>query len=106
MSFFSFLRPFKPRTRGVYAILARERAGEFLLFNKQVEDTYHFIHLPDLYQLKFTKLEFKKSLKGNILEFVEVVPQEVFDTCIANSSETTPVEQKKLEGPDIYDEND
>jgi phosphoserine aminotransferase len=73
-----------PKPRGVYAF-TKHRRGDFILFIKESEkNVLEFMQLPDRYQLFFTKEEFTEGVLTNLLDFVEQIPEEVFEVAQAN----------------------
>jgi hypothetical protein len=72
-----------PKLRGVYAF-TKHRRGDFLLFLREDKNALEFMQLPDRYQLFLTKEEFTDGLSTKLLDFVEQVPEEVFDVAAAN----------------------
>lgn len=73
----------KPEERGVYAF-QKIKMGEFLLFLDEDELKYNFMQLPDRYEYALTKNDFIKAVKEKILEFVEVLPVDVYEVSVAN----------------------
>lgn len=73
----------KPTQRGVYAF-TKHRRGDFLLFIKEDSEVLEFMQLPDRYQICLTKEEFNKGLNTGLLDFVEQIPEEVFEVAAAN----------------------
>ena len=71
-----------PVKRGLYAFL--QRKGEFLLFVKEEELSYRFMQLPDRFEFYVTKNEFQKAMTKNTLDFIEQIPEEVYEVSIAN----------------------
>jgi hypothetical protein len=67
----------QPTERGLYAFI-KERCGDFLLFVEEQKDCYKFIYLPGPSDFYLTTEDFTKSIKGQILEFVEQVPEDIF----------------------------
>lgn len=78
-------KPFKlPKERGVYAITKHNR-GSFLLFlNNEDKDVLNFMQLPDRYKVSLTNKEFSEGVTSGLLDFVEQIPEEVFDVAQAN----------------------
>lgn len=73
-----------PEVRGVYAF-TKHRRGDFVLFIKESEkDVLEFMQLPDRYQIFLTKREFTEGILTGLLDFVEQIPEEVFDVASAN----------------------
>jgi hypothetical protein len=72
-----------PEKRSVYAF-TKHRRGDFILFIKEDKDVLEFMQLPDRYQIFLTKQEFTEGILTNLLDFVEQVPEEVFEVAAAN----------------------
>ena len=72
-----------PLPRGVYAF-TKYRKGDFLLFIKEDAEVLEFMHLPDRFQICLTKAEFTEGVKTKLLDFVEQIPEEVFEVAAAN----------------------
>lgn len=72
-----------PKERGVYAF-TKHRKGDFVLFIKEDNNVLEFMQLPDRYQIMLTKEEFHEGVTSKLLDFVEQVPEEVFDVARAN----------------------
>jgi hypothetical protein len=72
-----------PLPRGVYAF-TKHRRGDFILFIKEDSDVLEFMQLPDRYQICLTKKEFSEGLSTKLLDFVEQIPEEVFEVAAAN----------------------
>ena len=72
-----------PQPRGVYAF-TEHRQGDFILFIKEDSEVLEFMQLPDRYQICLTKKEFNKGITSQLLDFVEQIPEEVFEVASAN----------------------
>jgi phosphoserine aminotransferase len=73
-----------PKQRGVYAF-TKHRRGDFILFIKESEkDVLEFMQLPDRYQILLTKEEFTEGINTKLIDFVEQIPEEVFEVAAAN----------------------
>jgi hypothetical protein len=73
-----------PQERGLYAF-TKHRRGDFILFVcKDGEDAFKFMQLPDRYKILLTQEEFTDGVTTKLLDFVEQVPQEVFEVAVAN----------------------
>jgi hypothetical protein len=74
------------KERGMYAVLPE--ASIFMLFLglKTKNDTTYtsFMQLPDLYELDFEEQDLAVFLSKRTLEFVEQLPEDVFNVCVAN----------------------
>lgn len=73
----------KPQLRGVYAF-TKHRRGDFLLFIKENSEVLEFMQLPDRYQVCLTKQEFHEGFTAKLLDFVEQIPNDVFEVATAN----------------------
>lgn len=72
-----------PLARGVYAF-TKHRRGDFLLFIKEDSEVLEFMQLPDRYQICLTKEEFHEGVTTKLLDFVEQIPEDVFEVAQAN----------------------
>lgn len=72
-----------PKDRGVYAF-TKHRRGDFLLFIKEDSEVLEFMQLPDRYQVVLTKEEFSEGVLTKLLDFVEQLPEDVFEVAAAN----------------------
>ena len=72
-----------PFPRGVYAF-TKHRKGDFLLFIKEDSEVLEFMQLPDRYQVCLTKQEFHEGVTTKLLDFVEQIPEDVFEVAAAN----------------------
>ena len=72
-----------PLPRGVYAF-TKHRRGDFILFIKEDSEVLVFMQLPDRYQICLTKKEFSEGLSTKLLDFVEQIPEDVFEVASAN----------------------
>lgn len=73
----------KPQSRGVYAF-TKHRRGDFLLFIKEDSEVLEFMQLPDRYQVCLTKQEFHEGVTTKLLDFVEQIPEDVYEVASAN----------------------
>ena len=86
---FKFLnkKPIVPKERGVYAF-TKYRQGDFILFlGESSNDVYDFMQLPDRYKMSFTSEEFTKGVTTKLIDFVEQIPEDVFEVSKANIQE-------------------
>lgn len=74
---------YPPKERGVYAF-TKHRRGDFILFIKEDSEVLEFMQLPDRYQICLTKKEFSEGVKTKLLDFVEQIPEDVFEVASAN----------------------
>ncbi len=72
-----------PLERGVYAF-TKHRRGDFILFLKEDSEVLEFMQLPDRYQICLTKKEFTEGITTKLLDFVEQIPEDVFEVAAAN----------------------
>ncbi len=73
----------QPLPRSVYAF-TKHRRGDFILFIKEDSEVLEFMQLPDRYQICLTKKEFHEGITTKLLDFVEQIPEEVFEVAAAN----------------------
>ena len=73
----------EPLPRAVYAF-TKHRRGDFLLFIKEDSEVLEFMQLPDRYQVCLTKEEFHDGVVTKLLDFIEQVPEDVFEVAQAN----------------------
>lgn len=73
----------KPHPRGVYAF-TKHRRGDFILFIKEDSEVLEFMQLPDRYQVCLTKQEFHEGVTTKLLDFVEQIPEDVYEVAAAN----------------------
>lgn len=72
----------KPKKRGLYAWNSIY-AGSFLLFVKSFKDHYQFMFLPGPSEFNLTFDEFSSCVQKGILEFVEDLPEEIFQESLS-----------------------
>ena len=76
-----------PKKRGLYAFTKYKR-GEFLLYIDKVDDnTFEFMQLPNCLQFFISAEDFNNGVITNLLEYVNEIPFDVFEVCIANKIE-------------------
>jgi hypothetical protein len=69
---------YQPTEKGIY-MFNKEHAGSSLVYIKHHKDYYEFAFLPGPSRFLLTPEEFTKALKVNVLEFVETLPDEIFN---------------------------
>ena len=72
---------FQPIPKGMYAWTSIH-AGSFLLFVESLKDCYKFIFLPGPSEYFLTIEDFSKSIKAGTLEFVEELPDDIFEETV------------------------
>ena len=72
-----------PKTRGIYAF-TKQKQGEFLVYIGKDELCYNFMQLPDRYPISLTIKTFKAAKYNKELEYIEQLPIDIYETCIAN----------------------
>lgn len=87
-----------PLDKGFYAWTSLY-AGSFLLFVEEANECYTFVFLPGPSYMYLTKETFDKCVATKVLEFVEVVPDEIFD-------ETVALAKNNVEMSDSFTDND
>lgn len=71
----------QPTERGFYAWTI-ERAGDFLLFVEAQKDCYKFLYMPGATDFYLTFEDYTNSVKKGVLEFVEQLPEDIFNESI------------------------
>ena len=71
-----------PIHKGFYAWTSLY-AGSFLLCVEQLKDCHKFIFLPGPSYMHLTHETFEKCIKTNVLEFVEIVPDDIFNETVS-----------------------
>lgn len=72
-----------PPLRALYAF-TKHRRGDFLLFIKEDLEVLEFMQLPDRYQVCLTRKEFHEGITTKLLDFIEQIPEDVFEVAAAN----------------------
>jgi hypothetical protein len=73
-----------PKERDLYAI-TKYRRGDFVLFTRKTEDNVlEFMRLPDCTQFSINPEEFSEGVISGLFEWVECLPKDVYDVCVAN----------------------
>ncbi len=75
---------YKPIAKGLYAWNSIH-AGSFLLYIESLKDCHKFIFLPGPTDYYVTNEDFSSCMNSNILEFVEALPDEIFQETISFS---------------------
>lgn len=83
-----------PTPKGLYA-WNRLHAGSFLLYVEPLNDCYKFIFLPGPSDYYLTKDDFNSCIQTNTLEFVEPLPDDIYEETIKFSL-TSPSNVLKL----------
>jgi hypothetical protein len=73
----------KPKPRSLYAF-TKHRRGDFILFVEEKDDVYTFMQLPDRYKILLTLEEFTEGVTTKLLDFVEQIPEDVYEVAAAN----------------------
>ena len=73
-----------PKDKGVYAF-TKHRRGDFLLYLGETRpEIFEFMQLPDRYVIYFSLEEFSEGISSRLLDFVEQLPTDVFETAKSN----------------------
>ena len=67
----------QPLDRSLIAFTT-ERAGDFLLFVEAQKNCYKFLYLPGASEFYLTFEDYTESIKRGVLEFVEQIPEDIF----------------------------
>ncbi len=72
---------YQPIPKGIYA-WTKLRAGDFIVYVESLSDCYKFITLPGPNTLFLTTEDFTNSIKSGTLEFIEQLPEEIYQETI------------------------
>lgn len=72
---------YQPTPKGMYAWNS-VHAGSFLLYVESLKDCHKFLFLPGPSEYFLTFEDFTKGVKSNMLEFVEALPDDIFEESI------------------------
>ena len=67
----------------MYAVTGGKYLGEFFVFVEKSKNMYIFISLPKLEHREVPHDKFVIGIKDKILDKVEKLPDDVFETCLA-----------------------
>lgn len=67
----------------VYAITGGAYLGEFFVYVEQTGSEYCFLSLPKMEVRVITQDKLKVGLTDKVMDLVEVLPEDVFEICIA-----------------------
>lgn len=81
-----------PINRGMYAWNAIH-AGSFLLFVESLKECHEFIFLPGPSKYFLTYKDFEQAIERRILEFVDVLPEDIYQESLLLSC---PSEKSRL----------
>jgi hypothetical protein len=70
-----------PRERYVYAVCGGKYLGEMFVFMEKQDTEYCFLSLPDMKIRQVPIEKFDMGLKEKILDTVNKLPKDVYDTC-------------------------
>jgi len=84
----------QPIPRGMYAWTSIH-AGSFILFVESLKDHYKFVFLPGPSEFFLTFEDFSKCVKAGTLEFVEELPEDIFQETVRISL-SCPSNQPKV----------
>jgi hypothetical protein len=72
---------YQPAEKGIYAWTSLH-AGSFLLYVESLKDCHKFIFLPGPSDFFLTFDDFNNSVKTGVLEFVEQLPDEIYNETV------------------------
>jgi hypothetical protein len=76
----------QPLDRSLIAFTT-ERAGDFLLFVEAQKTCYKFLYLPGASEFYLTFEDYTESIKRGVLEFVEQIPEDIFQESLQLSKQ-------------------
>ena len=85
---------FLPKKRRLYVVLEGKYKGEWLLLIKSNEKEDTYFSLPDKYIRTIPKTEFAWGLSKKVVEVVDVLPESVYNVCLAEYNYTATDEQR------------
>ncbi len=62
-----------------YAVLRGDYHGEIFVFFKQIQNILYFVSLPKMQIREVDFEKFEIGLKEKIIDFVDIIPQEVYN---------------------------
>tara|TARA_R100000805_G_C3600473_1_gene101192 strand:- start:426 stop:704 length:279 start_codon:yes stop_codon:yes gene_type:complete len=65
----------------LFAVVAGDYMGEFLLCMERGNDEYVFMSLPDFKILKVPDVEVERGLNSKVIDFIEKIPKKYFKEC-------------------------
>jgi hypothetical protein len=86
---------YQPIQKGMYAWTSLH-AGSFLLYVESLKDCHKFVFLPGPSEFFLTFDNFSDCVKSGVLEFVEELPDEIYNETIEFSLSCPPIQQKVL----------
>lgn len=85
----------QPIPKGMYAWTSLH-AGSFLLYVESLTDCHRFIFLPGPSEFFLTFENFSECIKTKVLDFVEQLPDDVYNETIEFSLSCPPKQQKVI----------
>ena len=69
--------------KGLYVVLEGYYGGSYIIYSCTIGKTHQFFTMDDKYdEIMIPDDAFKEGIDNNILELVEKLPEDVYDTCI------------------------
>lgn len=85
----------QPTSRGMYAWTSLH-AGSFLLYVESLKDCHKFIFLPGPSEFFLTFENFNECVKSKVLEFVEQLPEDIYEETVEFSLPRPPKLEKVI----------
>jgi|SaaInlStandDraft_2_1057019.scaffolds.fasta_scaffold309513_1 hypothetical protein len=77
------LDPYKPKSGYIYAVSSGSYLGSFFIFMETLKNkSINFLAVPKMKIQTLLPDNFTSGLSGNILEFQEKLPNNVYKTCL------------------------
>lgn len=80
-------KKYKIKPRGIYAVMAGQHVGEFFVFMGKTGDQHDVISMggPGMQTVlrQISEKDVKEGFENKILELVEVLPKDIYNTCEA-----------------------
>ena len=71
----------KYKLGGIYAVTAGDHVGKNIVLIKESKKQLHFLDLPDMQNFDITRTCFNEGVEHNILDLIEIIPDNVYDVC-------------------------
>ena len=68
----------QPKKRYLYAVKTGDYAGNFIAYIDRTKVNYSFLTIPPMEQISVPIDDFKQGIENKILDFVEILPKNVY----------------------------
>lgn len=81
-----------PKKRFLYAITGGKYLGELFVFMEKTNENFNFLSLPDMKIREVPHDKFEFGISNKIVDVVEKLPSDVFETCKKQYLKNRPFE--------------